>query len=171
MLPRDFKNIMAFGQIGYIVQFPVASEYPSLMSLPEIIEKQIQQINYQLYIHSTDKKRKEDTKSKNKEKEEKEKYILCGTCENKITQPTFKLEINGAFRHTFLNPEGHVFHIGCFQEADGCAVFGEPTSEWSWFKEFTWRNARCNQCLKQLGWYYHSHLDQFFFGLILDSLI
>jgi len=141
------------------------------MSLPKLIEEPNQQTEYMFYIHSTDKKRKRDTSAKKKEQEKKEKYILCGHCENKITRPKYKLEIEGAFDHTFLNPAGHVFHIGCFDQAEGCAVFGDSTYEWSWFSGFSWRVAHCNQCLKHLGWFFSANSEQSFFGLVLDSLI
>ena len=142
------------------------------MSFTETSEVPNQQNNYWFYINALDKKPKKSTNVAIQKKEREEKYILCSHCENKITLPKFKLEIEGAFDHTFLNPEGYVFHIGCFEQANGCAVFGDAISEWSWFPGFGWRAARCNQCLKQLGWFYTSDVEStFFFGLILDNLI
>ncbi len=123
-------------------------------------------------------KKSEPEKSKNTlidieddtEKKE-EKYLLCKQCENKITLPNQRIEVAGEFEHTFLNPGGYVFRIGCFQSADGCISMGVPTSEWTWFEGFEWQVAICRQCNIHLGWFYRSQQDQNFFGLIQDLLV
>jgi len=129
------------------------------------------EIEYKLFVSDTDKKSKKDTKDKNKEKEENEKYILCGHCKNKITLPVYKKKIHESHEHTFLNPSGQVFNIGCFEKADGCISVGESIREWTWFYGYSWQVSLCGQCLKHLGWYYSTKLGQSFFGLILDTLI
>ncbi|MCP4754493.1 MAG: hypothetical protein GY866_26725 [Proteobacteria bacterium] len=126
---------------------------------------------YWFFVSRTDKKRKKDVKAKKKRKEEEERHILCGHCRNRITLPVYKMEVQNDFTHTFLNPAGMVFNIGCFEKADGCVVVGDPTSEWTWFVGFDWQSALCSQCLKHLGWFYNSTTNQDFFGLILDTLI
>ncbi len=132
-----------------------------------IIESDI----YWFLVSHTNKKGKKDTKTKEEEKEKEEKYILCKQCENKITQPNQKIEIQGDFEHTFLNPGGHVFRIGSFHSADGCVSLGVPTAEWTWFEGFEWQVAICNSCYVHLGWFFRSTEERNFFGLILDSLI
>ncbi len=122
------------------------------------------------FVSKTDKKKKKSTKTKVESKEKEEKYILCRQCENKITLPNQKIEVAGEFEHTFLNPGGHVFKIGCFQSADGCISLGVPTAEWTWFEGFEWQPALCNQCNTHLGWFYRSLNHQNFFGLILGLL-
>lgn len=129
------------------------------------------EIKYNFFVIDSDQEGKRDSKTKNKEKEEKERYILCGHCKNKITLPLYRLEIHGSYEHTFLNPSGQVFHIGCFEKADGCISVGEFTQEWTWFYGFSWQASLCGQCLRHLGWYYSAKLGQSFFGLILDALI
>ncbi len=126
---------------------------------------------YWFLVSKTKGKKKTDVETLKKDQEDEEKYILCGKCENKITLPSHKMEVQGSFNHTFLNPAGHVFHIGCFGKADGCIVLGIPTSEWTWFQNNEWRTAVCSQCFEHLGWFFSSPQGKDFFGLILDSLI
>lgn len=140
------------------------------------IEKRHEQTGYfehesvLFFVSDSDKKKKKATKIKEESREKEEKYILCKQCENKITLPDQQIEVSGEFEHTFLNPGGHVFRIGCFQSADGCVALGVPTAEWTWFEGFEWQAAICNQCYVHLGWFYRSLSDQNFFGLILDML-
>lgn len=122
-------------------------------------------------VSLTDGKTQKLTKPKDETEEQEEKYLLCKQCENKITLPNNKIEVAGDFEHTFLNPGGHVFHIGCFFEADGCLALGVPTAEWTWFEGFEWQVALCNQCNTHLGWFYRSREEQNFFGLIMNLLI
>ena len=111
------------------------------------------------------------TDLKDQPDEKEEKYLLCKQCQNKITLPNQRIEVAGDFEHTFLNPGGYVFRIGCFQSADGCVSLGVPTSEWTWFEGFEWQVSICRQCNTHLGWYFRSMEDQNFFGLIQDLLI
>ncbi len=136
----------------------------SILCRPELIK------NY-LYVADDEKKIKQKTREKVKKKSEEEKYILCIQCKNKISQPIYKMNHQGTFDHTFLNPAGDVFHIGCFKRADGCVVIGEASLEWTWFQGCQWQVALCGHCLKHLGWYYQSETVLPFFGLILDALI
>jgi hypothetical protein len=72
--------------------------------------------------------------------------------------------------HTFANPHGLVFEIGCFREAAGCSLLGAPTDEFTWFHGFRWRVACCMRCLCHLGWCFTSGAGGRFFGLIVDRL-
>ncbi len=128
-------------------------------------------IKQYLYVTDRDKKKKRKTEKEDEKQPEKERYLLCKQCENKISKPDYRSEIQGAFDHTFLNPSGQVFHIGCFRRADGCVVLGEASSEWTWFQGFHWRVALCGQCLTHLGWFYFNEDESSFFGLILDALV
>ncbi|MFC1668839.1 cereblon family protein [Spirochaetota bacterium] len=101
---------------------------------------------------------------------EKEHVIICKFCQNIITSPQNIIEINGQHSHTYKNPAGHIFTIGCFKEAAGCKVFEEPTLEYTWFSGFTWCFAICSNCNSHLGWFYESG-DNKFYGLILKNLI
>jgi len=104
------------------------------------------------------------------QKERSEKYLVCKTCENKITTIAHKIEIYGSFQHSFLNPAGHVFEIACFSEAPGCAPTGTSTGEWTWFPDYQWQVALCSCCISHLGWYYTANKKLSFFGLILNQL-
>ncbi len=96
--------------------------------------------------------------------------LFCRHCTRLITFPDQRLAVDGAFRHTFFNPQGIVFEIGCFQTAAGCVAIGRETSEFTWFKGFSWRICLCSGCQVHLGWRYRSPEGSRFFGLILDRL-
>jgi len=107
-----------------------------------------------------------------KEKEpEKDEYILCRQCLQVITSPAERIEMQGAHQHTFANPNGIVYQIGCFRSASGCGYAGQPSYEFSWFKGYSWRVAVCGSCLFHLGWLFISPGSESFNGLILDHLI
>ncbi|MEW6602534.1 MAG: cereblon family protein [Nitrospirota bacterium] len=95
--------------------------------------------------------------------------IICRKCGNSITTPDKIIAVNGDHTHTFTNPEGFSFDIGCFSSADGCYVYGEPTVEHTWFKDFRWNYSVCSSCLTHLGWHYERG-EESFFGLILDLI-
>ena len=100
-----------------------------------------------------------------------EKTIRCKQCGAPITSPDERMVLQGAHEHTFTNPHGIVFHIGCFRSASGCGYTGAPTEEFSWFRGFFWRLALCRQCLTHLGWLFTSSGSLRFHGLILDRLV
>jgi len=99
----------------------------------------------------------------------KEQHIICKFCKNIITQPETVIEIDGMHMHTFKNPSGIVYRIGCFASAKGCKNFGDPTDEHTWFPGFSWNFSICSNCFNHLGWYYQAGEKQFF-GLILENL-
>lgn len=98
-------------------------------------------------------------------------HLLCVQCQYKITQENHKITISGKQEFTFFNPLGMVFHIGCFQEASGCASSGSPSMEFSWFPGFAWQIASCCQCSQHLGWLFSRGAGEHFFGLILARLV
>ncbi len=104
------------------------------------------------------------------ETREEEEYILCRHCRQIITHPSQRTVINGSHAHTFANPHGMVYEIGCFRVVTGCGYTGAPTDEFTWFAGFSWRVALCGMCLTHLGWQFLSKNEQFN-GLILDRLI
>lgn len=104
-------------------------------------------------------------------KKKEEQYLLCKLCNNRITKITNRFEVQGGAEHSFLNPAGMVFHIGCFRDAEGCLPVGDVQSEWSWFKGFRWQVVCCDQCLNHLGWLFLAKDKRYFYGLILSSLV
>ena len=96
-------------------------------------------------------------------------FIVCRNCGNRITTPEHIISVNGEHTHTFTNPDGFAYDIGCFSDAEGCNVYGEPTLEHTWFNSFKWSFSVCSGCLVHLGWHYERGEERFF-GLILDLL-
>ncbi|MBW2042202.1 MAG: hypothetical protein JRI76_09240 [Deltaproteobacteria bacterium] len=97
--------------------------------------------------------------------------LCCRACGRIITRTGHRTEVDGAHQHTFANPHGIVFQIGCFKDATGCALAGPATDDFTWFKGFAWRVAVCGSCLTHMGWMYVSSSGASFFGLILDRLV
>lgn len=114
-------------------------------------------------------KSKPDSKTKSSTKRKKGD-LYCNSCKIKITSNRFKIKINDFYEHTFPNPNGIVFHIGCFREAQSILRLGNPSTEWSWFPGFSWEVVACANCASHLGWYYESSAKSFFFGFILGRL-
>jgi hypothetical protein len=107
-----------------------------------------------------------------KEKEpDIDEYILCLQCLQVITSPAERIIMQGTHQHTFANPHGTVYQIGCFRSASGCRYAGQSSDEFSWFKGYSWRVAVCGSCLFHLGWLFISPGSESFNGLILDHLI
>ena len=100
-----------------------------------------------------------------------EVYILCRQCHQAITRPDERIAMNGSHRHTFANPHGIVFDIGCFRNVRGCGYAGVATDEFTWFPGYSWRACFCTMCLTHLGWMFISGGGDMFHGLILDKLI
>ena len=105
------------------------------------------------------------------EKPGRESYLLCQQCHKIITSISEMIEVSGCHQHTFANPEGILFEIGCFKKAWGCWYVGPATEEFTWFKGFQWKVAVCSCCLIHLGWLYVSSGNESFHGLIIDRLI
>jgi hypothetical protein len=102
--------------------------------------------------------------------EDEEAFIVCRHCSQLITRPADRILKDGLHRHTFANPHGIVYEIGCFGAAVGCGYSGAPTYEFTWFKGYQWRIAVCAACLTHLGWLFTSSGGDQFHGLILDRL-
>ena len=124
------------------------------------------------FLKDTDQKILETPKQKAEDEFElyEKGSILCIKCGNSITSIEIIVSIHEAHKHTFTNPAGITYAIGCFSSVEGCVVSGEPTNEFTWFDSFKWSFASCSKCLLHLGWFYQRN-DNNFFGLILDNLI
>ena len=55
------------------------------------------------------------------------KVLRCRACEAEIASDDDRIEMSGAHAHTFVNPHGHVFEVGCFARAPGCVPVGPAT--------------------------------------------
>ena len=49
--------------------------------------------------------------------------ILCAECSQAITDDSERIEVNGAYEHTFVNPGGIIFQIGCFANISGTILY------------------------------------------------
>jgi hypothetical protein len=96
--------------------------------------------------------------------------LVCAHCARFITTTAARIQVAGAHEHTFTNPAGLSFHIGCFWPVAGCAVAGEPSTFWTWFPGYSWQVEGCASCAHHLGWFFASGGDGFH-GLILDRLV
>jgi hypothetical protein len=99
-----------------------------------------------------------------------DEIIICAFCNNHITDPSCQIIVNDSFYHTFANPHGCVFEIGCFSDAKGCMASSMASMEFSWFLGFSWKIGVCNNCSTHLGWIFSSKSDRFY-GLIFEKLI
>jgi hypothetical protein len=102
---------------------------------------------------------------------EEEQYIICRQCHQAITRPAERITVQGAHHHTFANPNGIVFEIGCYKYAQGCGYAGPPSTEFTWFSGYAWRVSFCTLCLTHLGWVFIADSGDSFHGFILDRLI
>ena len=122
-----------------------------------------------LFDPITEENSKQKTKAKPDVRPKKEKRLFCAACRHPITHQDERIIVQGGHEHTFTNPQGMTYHIGCFREAAGCAAAGEATTEFTWFKGYAWRIAYCAHCHVHLGWRFQSDAD-YFHGLIVDRL-
>lgn len=102
--------------------------------------------------------------------EKEERLVHCRTCRMAVTSSANSILVNGRHHHTFPNPLGIVFEIGCFSAAGGCLHRGQSTGEYSWFPGYTWCFALCAGCRAHLGWHYTSPASNFY-GLIMANLL
>lgn len=106
------------------------------------------------------------------ESEKKEDHaIVCKSCGQIITTGEQKIVIDSTHQHTFFNPAGILFEIGCFAKAQGCATKGPKSDEFSWFAGTLWTPAVCVSCFLHLGWLFEKQDGSYFYGLILLNLV
>lgn len=112
-----------------------------------------------------------DSQSIEKDETEKEqqKGLLCRHCRLLITTTKERQDKTGKHLHTFFNPAGVVYEIGCFKRAPGCVPFGASSTEFAWFKGYSWQIVYCRGCQQHMGWMFSGE-DQFF-GIIVNKLI
>jgi hypothetical protein len=97
------------------------------------------------------------------------RVLVCAACLQAITSTSARIEMSGSHAHTFSNPHGIVFHIGCFAVAPGCGEASEASTLHTWFPGYAWQVAVCRGCGVHLGWLFRSG-DSRFHGLIFDRL-
>lgn len=112
----------------------------------------------------------ESPEAEGEESTDKGKILLCASCGRAITRLSEKTVVHNAHRHSFANPSGLIFEIGCFRAAPGCDYIGPASSEFTWFAGYQWRAALCRGCQAHLGWLFLSSGTSFH-GLILSALV
>jgi hypothetical protein len=95
---------------------------------------------------------------------------VCARCAGFVAEGRARIEVDGAFTHSFINPEGAIFRVGCFAVAPGAVPWGEMSLHWTWFPGFAWRAASCSGCGAHLGWVYSGDASSFV-ALILDRIV
>lgn len=96
--------------------------------------------------------------------------VRCRRCEHAVTAGRYAIEVDGAHEHTFRNPAGWSFRLGCFADAPGAAPSGEATYDHTWFPGYAWRFAHCDGCSTHLGWWFVGTSNAFA-ALILTRLM
>lgn len=96
--------------------------------------------------------------------------LACAGCLRPVTTTSARIAIGEAHEHTFANPAGVQFHIGCFSGAPGCIPAGEASTYWTWFPGYSWQVELCAGCTEHLGWLFRAKAHVFH-GLILDRLV
>ena len=100
-----------------------------------------------------------------------ERSLLCRLCSQPVTARSNAVEVDGSKEHTFFNPAGLMFEIGCFSHAPGCIMQGDASEEFTWFPGHAWRHAHCGGCGAHLGWRFESGAGGVFFGLVSKRLV
>jgi hypothetical protein len=94
-----------------------------------------------------------------------EQWLRCAACGHPLAKERARIEVEGRYVHTFVNPTGHEYTVRCFAEAPGCAGAGDESTFWSWFRGFAWRVALCGGCGAHVGWSFRREAS-LFWGLI-----
>lgn len=98
------------------------------------------------------------------------RLFACARCLSAITSTGDRVEVSGAYEHTFLNPDGFVYRIGCFAHAARLLPVGPLSTYWSWFPGHSWQVELCAACGEHLGWLFRSDGGSFH-GLICTRLV
>jgi hypothetical protein len=88
-----------------------------------------------------------------------------------VTDRRSRIAVDGGHAHGFVNPQGHVFQIGCFAAAPGCLPVGATSDYWTWFPGYAWQVVVCRSCTQHLGWRFRGGAGGDFYGLILARLV
>jgi hypothetical protein len=94
--------------------------------------------------------------------------IRCARCRHLVTAGRHAIEAGGSHTHTFRNPAGWSYQVGCYADAPGAAPVGPATTDHSWFPGYAWRLAHCDGSGRHLGWWFVG--GDAFAGLITTRL-
>ena len=126
---------------------------------------------YSLLREITDVEGNTAVTERDKQEQERDKRkLVCSTCSHVVTAADKRIQVNNSHKHTFFNPAGIVYELGCFSDAPGCMAIGERSREFSWFAGASWQVVLCGNCQSHLGWLFRT-ADSTFYGLILAQLL
>lgn len=97
------------------------------------------------------------------------RWYHCTACDTPVTPEDAVISVAGSHEHTFTNPHGRDFHIGCFAIAPGVAPISADTLEHTWFPGYGWAIVICRSCTTHLGWRFRGEAGTFY-GLILNRI-
>ena len=66
-----------------------------------------------------------DQETRDREGGGSEGALVCAQCRNLVTSRASAISMSGSHAHSFANPHGFEFRIGCFADAPGCREVGE----------------------------------------------
>ena len=125
---------------------------------------------YNLFEFHDNCQYRENVEQEQKTDAERNTQIFCVICDQIITATDQQIVKGGNHIHTFRNPTGVSFTIGCYKNTPGCRDVGEASTEWSWFDGYSWTICVCMKCSTHLGWSFEDDAKGCFYGLILDRL-
>ena len=120
-----------------------------------------QPVNHYFKKTGPETRRRVDEDIDQQEQQTSDGILYCANCLTPVTDEAQIIDILGSHSHTFTNPAGFVYTVGCFKSAEGCTMHGQRTSEHSWFPGYQWRLALCLHCQQHLGWLFNNG-DSFF---------
>ncbi len=110
------------------------------------------------------------SESKTETAQDEERILRCRFCDKEITKAANRISRSGNHLHTFFNPAGIVYEIGCFSRAEGCSHYGPHSTDFAWFADHSWQIVHCSFCSEHLGWFFSSAADSFY-GLVVNRLV
>ncbi|WCJ29491.1 ATP-dependent protease La (LON) domain protein [Euphorbia peplus] len=79
--------------------------------------------------------------------------VRCKKCQTVIARRSDMLVMSSEGPlGAYVNPEGFVFEIMTFYRANGLALHGRASEEYSWFPGYAWTVTKCINCGSQMGW-------------------
>ena len=106
--------------------------------------------------------------------DQEENWFCCRNCDAPIA-PSSALMKSDRGPLVFSNPQGVVFEIVTLSAAQNLKLWGEPTTEATWFSGYAWTVAFCAGCRAHLGWRYDAAVSGVtpasFFGLLRAELV
>ncbi|KAI3738030.1 hypothetical protein L2E82_28048 [Cichorium intybus] len=79
--------------------------------------------------------------------------VKCKSCQTIIASRSDMLVMSSdGPLGAYVNPSGYVHEIMTLLKANGLALLGVPTEEYSWFPGYAWTIAYCATCEYQMGW-------------------